>query len=196
MTDSNDVTFDAKVARYDIARLRLGQLVLPFAVVTTVVASRMPSVATATVAFAVLAVGCSLLYSAVKRFGWQPLRFERGGVSIGSTGVRIEQHKVHQWTLLDGSARLYGLGQSFRFQLRSGCEQKASALLRQQFGPPRTLQRRGSNQARMIALGVAVCGLALAALAMVNESQLLAFIGAPAFVLGTATFGALSQRRG
>jgi hypothetical protein len=194
MTDSDDVTLEAKVTRYRIARLRSGQLLLPIAVLTAVAARRFPSVFTVLLAFAVQGIALTLLLTAGKRFGWQRLIFERGAVSIGSTDARIERHKVHRWTIVNGLARLYGLEQSYKLRARNGDEPGLSAFLARRFGPPLTLRRRGSLQARMIALAVGTCGLIGAALAIGIGIGWLAVVGPLAFIFGIATFGALSQR--
>jgi hypothetical protein len=194
MADSDDATIEAKVTQYDIARLRLGQLLVPLAVIATVMARRMPTMLPVSVAFALQALGLAVFLSAAKRFGSQPLRFEGGAVAVGATGVRIERIKVHRWTLVNRVARLYGVKVSYKLSVESGTEHALSALLRSQFGSPVQLDRRGSKQARVLALGVGLAGLVFTVLAIVNDSRVLAFVGAPAFLLGIATFGALSQR--
>ena len=194
MTDSGDVKLEAKVTRYTIARLRLGQLLLPMAFVTAVAARRFPGVFTVCLAVGAQALVLWLFVTAGKRFGWQRLAFEHGGVSIGSTDARIERHKVHRWTIVNGLARLYGLEQSYKLRARGGAEPELSALLARQFGPPLALRRRGSLRARMIALAVGLCGLAGTAFAIGIGITWLAIVGPLAFILGVATFGALSQR--
>lgn len=194
MTDSADVNLQANVTRYHIARLRLGQILLPFAFITAVAAQRFPGVFTVVLALGAQAVVLWLLLSAGKRFGWQRVVFEHGSVSIGSTDARIERHNVHRWTIANGLARLYGLEQSYKLRARSGAEPELSALLARQFGPPLALRRRGSLRARLLALAVGVCGLAGTALAIGIGITWLAIVGPLAFILGVATFGALSQR--
>lgn len=194
MTDSDNAILEAKVTRYNIGRLRLGQMLLPMAVVTTVVARRFPSVFTVVLAVVVQASTLALLISAARRFGWQRIFFKHGGLSIGSTDARLERHKVHRWTIVNGLARVYGLDQSYKIRARSGGESALSAALARCFGPPLTLRRRGSLRARMIALTVGLCGLVSAAVAIGVGISWLAIVGPLAFVLGVATFGALSQR--
>jgi hypothetical protein len=145
-------------------------------------------------AFALQGVGLAVFLSAMKRLGWQPVRFEGGAVSFGQTGVRIERRQVREWTLVGGVARLYGSSTSFRLQTREGSEPAFAVLLRSQFGAPVPLDRRGSKRARMLALGAAAFGVVMSAIAIANDNPLLAVVGAPALVLGLAFFGALSQR--
>jgi len=185
---------DAKIVRYNIARLRLGQLLLPIAVVTTVAARRFPSLFTALLAIGVQASALTLFLSAARRFGWQRVVREDGGLSIGSTDARIERHRVHRWTINNGLARLYGLEQSYKLRARNGADGELSAFLSRCFGPPLTLRRRGSFRARMLALGVALCGLVGGALAIGVGITWLAVVSPLALIFGIATLGALSQR--
>jgi len=194
MTDSDDVTLEANVTRYNIARLRSGQLLLPIAVLTTVAARRFPNVFTVLLVVGVQASALALLLTAGRRFGWQRIVFKHGGLSVGSTDARIERHKVHRWTVVNGLARLYGLEQSYKLRARSGAESELSASLKRCFGQPLTLRRRGSFRARMIALTVGLCGLVGSAVAIGVGITWLAIVGPLAFIFGVATFGALSQR--
>jgi hypothetical protein len=161
---------------------------------TAVAARRFPNVFTVILAVGVQASTLALLHSAGRRFGWQRIVFKHGGLSVGSTDARIERHQVHRWTVVNGLARLYGLKQSYTLRARSGAESELSASLARCFGPPLTLTRRGSFRARMIALTVGLCGLVGAAIAIGVGVTWLAIVAPLAFILGVATFGALSQR--
>jgi hypothetical protein len=194
MSSSNELIVDAKVARFRVARLRLARLLIPVAVGASILARRLPSFWTAAFAFVVIGGNLALFLSAVQRLGWQPLRFERGGLSVGATGVRIERRKVHDWTLVGGLARLYGLEESFAVRARRGNEQEILALIQHHFGPPTALHRRGSRRARLIALGVAVGGIAAIALGIALDALMVLPFAIPGALLGIATFGALSQR--
>lgn len=194
MARAKGSTFEAKVARYRVSRIRLFQLILPVAVGTAAVARHSPTLLTAAVAFGVQAAGVALLLSARTRFGWQTLLFERGGISVGSTGVRIERYRISRWTFVRRSARFYESEQSFKLQASEGAEKDLEALLERQFGAATRLYPRGSFRARMIALAVAGSGLALVALAIVTDTVWPVGIGTVAFILGIAAFGAFSQR--
>lgn len=193
MTDFDHGTLEAKIVRYNIARLRFGQLLLPIAVVTAVAARRLPNVFTVLLAVGVQATTLALFISAGRRFGWQRVVFKHGGLSIGSTDARIERHEVHRWTVNGGLARLYGLEQSYELRARSEASVELSELLSRCFAPPLTLRRRGSFRARVVALTVAVCGLAGTAVAIGVGITWLAIVGPLAFILGVATCGALLQ---
>lgn len=194
MSEPDDVFIEAKVTRYNIARLRLGQVLVPLAVIAAVVAQRAQTTLAAASAFALLGIGFAVFLSAAKRLGWQPLRFEGAVVSFGATGLRMERKQVREWTLIGDVARLYARDLSVKLQARGGSEQVLGALLRSQFGSPVPMDRRGSKRARALALCAAAFGLVMSVLAIVNDNSLLAVVGAPAVVFGIAVFGALSQR--
>jgi hypothetical protein len=175
--------------------LHLYVLLFPLALGIAVVARySAPTVLMGLLVLGIQGVGLALFFSTVKRFGWQPLRFERGGITVGSTGVRIERHKVHRWTLVRRAARLHGGDQSFRLRARRGAEQDLEALLERQFGAPTRLYPRGSFRARMTALAAMAGGLVVAPLAAVNDVMWLFMIGVAAVLIGLSTFLGLSQR--
>ena len=194
MARANGSTFEAKVARYNVARIRLFQLIMPLAVGSAAFARHSPTLLTAVLAFGAQAAGVAVLLSARTNFGWQKLLFERGGISVGSTGVRIERYRISRWTFVRRSARVYEGDQSFKIQAAKGAERDLEAVLERQFGAATRLCPRGSVRARMIALAVAGSGLALVAVAIVTDTVWPAGIGTVAFILGIATFGAFSQR--
>lgn len=194
MPDPDEAVIEAKVTRYSIARLRLAQLLVPLAIVANVLARRAPSVAVVVSSLALLALGFVAFLSAAKRFGWTPLQFEGGAISLGQTGVRVERKRIRSWTLIGTVARLYLSDTSFRLQARRGTEQVLGALLRSQLGSPVSMNRRGSKLARLLALCAALLGLAISALAVAKDNSGLAVVGAPTLILGIAFFGALSQR--
>src|SRR5688572_5309825 len=141
MSDSTPPILEAKATRYNISRLQYGRMLIPIAIFVSIGARAVPNVFTAVLAFGVQGTALYLLLSAAKRFGWQPLVVEQGSVSIGSTGVRLERHKVHEWTMVNGLARLYGVELSYKLRARSGGEEQLSALLERRFGPRTALHR-------------------------------------------------------
>ena len=193
MANPGEATLEVKVTRYDVGRLRLGQLLVPVAVVLTVAARHAPTMTPLFLAFGLQAVGLTVFLTAARRYGWQPLRFEHG-VSFGKTGLHLQPREVRRWTLVGRVARLYGGDTSFKLRVRDGGEQVLDALLRSQFGAPVRLERRGSRSVRMTALAVGLGGIVVCALAIARDSSLLAVFGAPPMMLGFAVFGAMSQR--
>jgi hypothetical protein len=194
MTDPDEAFLEAKVTRYRIGRIRLGQLLVPLAVIVSVFARRVPTTLSILLAFALQGIALAVFLSAMKGFGWQPLRFGDGGVSFGETGLRLLRREVRRWTLIGRIARLYGGEVSFKLQVGEGSETVLGALLQSQFGSPLVMERRGSTRARLVALFAALAGVVLCTFAIARDSALLALLGAPAMVLGLAMFGAMSQR--
>ena len=194
MGSGNESTFEAKVVRFDKSRLHLYVLLFPLSLCVAAVARYSPTVLMGLVVIGIQGAGVALVLRCVKRFGWQPLRFERGGITIGATGVRIERHRISRWTFVRRAARFYESEQSFKIQAREGAEQDLEALLERQFGAATRLFPRGSFRARMTALAVMVSGLVVAPLAAVNDVMWLFMIGVLAFLLGLPALLALSQR--
>jgi hypothetical protein len=160
----------------------------------TVFARRSESVVAMVAMVGVLGVALFALLSAIKRFGKQSIRVERGSVWFGPSHERVRSERVRDWTWLNAVARLYGSDTSYTLKACPGSEAILESSLRGLLGAPQSLQRRGTFRARMIALGVAVLGLASCGAAFMLDSIPLVVAGVPAFGIGIATFGALSQR--
>ena len=192
---SDDIAFEAHVTQYDVTRIRLGQAALPFATIAVVLARRFPNAVSIGAAAVVMALALFAFISAVRRMGWQQLRFEPGVLWFGSTGVHAKRFDVRDWTLVGRVARLDGAATSYRLRIHKGGESALEARLRGVLGrQPTRLKRRGSLRARMIGLGVAGLGLIAVVASFLTEALALTFLGTPAFVFGLATFGALTQR--
>ncbi len=195
MPDPGEGQLEARVTRYNIPRFRLGQALVPIALIATVLARRFPESVPLAAALFAQALAAGAFLSAVRWFGWQKLRSERGTVWFGSTGLRIKRDSVLEWTTVGRTARIYGSDVSFRVRVRAGAEPAIQGVLRPILGKPTALKRRGSKRARTIALGVAVLGLGLVLISFaVVDTIVLTILGTPALVFGIATFGALSQR--
>lgn len=190
----DEAQIDVRVTRYDVQRMRIFQAMIPFAIIVTTVARYFPTptMIAGTVLIQVAALGT--LLSGVKRVGWQPLVFDGGGVAFGSSGFGINRQQMRDWTRVGRVVRLYSSRVSYKLLAREGSELVLAAVLQGQFGRPIPLERRGSRPARTVALGAALLGVTLVALAIANESTAFAIPGGPLLVIGIATFGALSQR--
>jgi hypothetical protein len=192
--ESDEVVIQVKVTRYDIQRLRLLQVLVPLAFIVTTLARRTDSLPLY-VMTAILQGGAIVAWlSATKRLGWQALELKGGGVKFGSTAFGLRREQVRNWTMINRVARLYSSKVSYRVLALGGSEQVVRSILQSQFGQPVALQRRGSVGARMLAVGAALCGLVVVALAIIYERSLLAIAGVPLLLGGFAVFGALSQR--
>jgi len=194
MVGADEVHIEARVTRYNIARFRLGQALVPVALIVTVVARRFPDTVPIAGAFIAQGFVAAAFLSAVRWLGWQPLRFERGAVWFGTTGLHAKQNALRDWTLRDGVVRIYGSDASFKLRVRPGGEPALEALLRGLFGRATRLKRRGSKRARTGALVVALAGLTAVVGSFLADMLALTLLGTPALIAGLATFGALSQR--
>jgi hypothetical protein len=190
----NEESIEARVTRYNVARFRAGQALVPIAIIVTIFARRLPDVVPISAALVAQGLAVLAFLSAIRWLGWQPVRVERSAVWLGSTGVQAPRNRVRDWTYVNGVARLYGADTSFTLRARKGQEAMLEALLRGLLGKPTQLERRGSKRGRIIAISAAVVGLVLVGLAFALDSIPLIVVGMPAFIFGLATFGALSQR--
>jgi hypothetical protein len=194
MVDSGPTGIDARVTRYNVKRFRLGQALVPPAMLITIFARRTEGMVAMIAMAGVLGSAALAFLSAIKRFGWRAVRVERGSVWVGVSDERVRRESVRDWTWLNGVARLYGADANYTLKARSGGEAALESMLRGLFGQPRALQHRGTFRARMIALSVALLGLVSCVSAFMLDSIPLIVVGVPAFGIGLATFGALSQR--
>jgi hypothetical protein len=192
MSDSDEALIEAQVTRYDLARLRVGQLFVPIATISTIAARRNPGVVLYGAAFLLMGFGLFMLISAAKRLGWQPLRFESNAVSFGKS-LRLEAVQVRSWTIVGRVARLYGSKHSTELRFRPGAEIAILALLRSVFGSPIKLDRRGTTRAIAIAACAAAIGLVVTGIAIAQDDKRLLF-GLPVFVFGLVAVGVLSSR--
>jgi hypothetical protein len=160
----------------------------------TVFARRSEDVVAMAAMFGVLGLALLALLSAIKPFGKQSIRVERGSVWFCPSNEHVRGERVREWTWLNAVARLYGSDTSHTLKACPGSEAILESSLRGLLGAPQMLQRRGSHRARLIALGVAVLGLASCGAAFMLDSISLIVAGVPALGIGLATFGALSQR--
>lgn len=194
MVDSGPTGVEARVTRYTVRRFRVGQALIPLAMLVTVLARRSENPVAMVVMVGVLGFTLFALLSAIKRFGEQSIRIDRGSIWFCPSNERVRRERVRDWTWLNGVARLYGSDSSYTLKACSGSEVTLEASLQGLLGAPQSLQRRGTFRARMIALGIAFLGLAACGAAFMLDSIPLIVAGVPAFGIGLATFGALSQR--
>lgn len=185
---------EARVTIYHLAPLRIAQVVLPLAAVTTIFARRSPSVVGWTFAFGLQIFAAVFLFRAIKRRRYQRVHIERGAIQIRELGVCVPRLSIRRWTYSSGLASLYCADGSYRLRARPGQELSLEAALRALLGAPSRLERRGSLTARMIALSIALAGIVATIAAVVSDTAALIVLGLPAFIIGTASFAAMSQR--
>lgn len=183
---------EATAVRYDLAQLRWAQLLVPLAVIVTVVARAVPEAPAIMVALAVQVAAVVQFIRARKKLAAQPLEVMNGKLQLGTSGHSIESTQVSDWTTHGSSARLYGPTYSWRLSANNG--EALEDTLRRVFGRPLQLRRRGSPRARMIAavtffvgLLAAVCGAYINVMPMFIPGLIMALASIP-------VFAALSQR--
>jgi hypothetical protein len=184
---------EARVTRYNLSRLRIGQALVPFAAIANVLARRLPGAVTWTIG-GVLIVGALVAFlSAAKHLGLQRSRFEHGALVFGDSGVKASTAAFRRWTYDAGIARLYGSAFSFRLHAKQGCGDAMRLALSHGLGAPLELTRRGSPRARALALCVTIFGAISSGFGLAHSATLIV-IGVPCFLFGAGALGALSQK--
>jgi hypothetical protein len=194
VTEAKVETLPVRVVRYNVSMLRLGQTLIPLALLCTVVARHIPGPVTA-VASIGLSVTCLGLFALARRgLGRRILQIVGGKLAFAGAELEISPAAVAHWTLSERTARLYGPKASWKLTVARGDVEVLRDSLRHAFGKPLSVHRRGSLRARKVALSVAIVGAFLVVLAFYFDLLPLALLGTPCAVLGLATLGALSQK--
>lgn len=181
-----------EIVRYQVTRVRLGQGLVPLAMVAGVLARATGGIA---VYVALALISASVISFALSRrsFGRQPLRIVRGKVEVSDAPPIVPAH-LGRWTMAGPTARLYGKEISWRVVADAGHEDRVRSSLALVLGQPLLLGQRGSRRARMVALTACAAGLALVGLSLVSDGTALLMVGIFSAIAGFATFGALSQK--
>jgi hypothetical protein len=182
--------------RVDQARLRLGQTIVPVALIFRTLAKHFPSLVIDAVGLVILAVGVVTIFSARRRLGRQSLRPHVEKLSVGDASPEISSATVSRWTFDRGIARLQGGQVSWQLRAETEDGDELRATLERVIGPPLSLTRRGTPRARIIALSCAAAGVAIVVVGIRSDTVVVAGIGTIATIMGIATFGAFSQRVG
>ena len=190
----SDQALCARVTKYSLPRIRLAQLLIPFAFIASVWARRQFGAATVAAAIMLQLVIGFVFLGAIKRLGKQPIRIDDGTLWIG-TQESIPRAAAQRWTRSDSGVTVYSREAIHRLCVDRGSELDLETCLRQLIGEPTKLRRRGSPRARIAAVSVACVGLGLTVSSFtIYDSIVPIVIGIPSFVFGIAAFGALSQR--
>lgn len=182
----------AVVKRTLASRWRLGQMVVPVAMILGVVARRTENTVAYSAAAGALILAAMAFLSARRKFRRVQIRAEGKHITATLAGEPISISGVHAWTVHDGTARVYDPtgGWAFRDQDTTSL----ASLLTSAFGPPLALRRRGTDRGRFSALCVACAGGLSAAAGFGAGSVPVVVAGLPMFIFGIVCFGALSQR--
>jgi hypothetical protein len=190
----NEVT-GATIVRYDVAKIRVGQAVVPVAIVAGVVFRHFPGIVSGALAIAAQLVALLIFARARRGLGRQVVRVERGKVKLGELVLEIVPAHVARWTMDGRTARLYAGQVSWKLTAVGDNGDALRVVLSRVLGKPIALSRRGSPRARLMALIVGLVGLAMIALAIAYQLNMaFVFIGVPAVIMGFATFATLTQK--
>jgi hypothetical protein len=192
---SGDNSIRARVTEYRPDRLRLMQTFLSIGVITTTIARHSfgPIMAgTATIALVATVV---TLWRATRSTTGQKITVKEGAIRLGDRHPKITRADVRRWTYSRNTASLHCGETNYRVSTGAVDGPALERSLTEFLGAPEPLEYRGSLEARLIALCVALTGLVLLIVAFAtNRSLVLIFIGIPSFILGFATFATFSQR--
>jgi hypothetical protein len=193
--NSSDQALLAHVTKFNLAQLRIAQVLIPMAILTTALARHRPEAFSIALTVGTHVAAVAALFMAIRRIGLRPIRQDGGTLRIGDPAVEVSRSTVRRWTFSNGVATLYGRDATYRLRAETGQSATLESSIRTWLGAPETLERRGSPGARLVALCIALSGLALTVAAFVYlDSVTVLVVGVPCFIVGTATYAALSQR--
>jgi hypothetical protein len=171
------------------------QAFLSIGVITTTIARHGfgPIIAgAATIAFVATVV---TLWRATSSTTGQRIAVEEGALRLGERYPKITRADVRRWTYSRNTASLHCGEINYRVSTGAFDGPALVRCLTEFLGAPEPLEYRGSLEARLIALCIALTGLLLLIVAFATDQSLvLIFIGIPSFILGFATFATFSQR--
>jgi hypothetical protein len=190
----SESALSVRLVRYDIKRLRWGQLFAPVAGIATVAARRLPGPVSFTVAVASLSLALFAFVTARRGFGRRALILEGRCLRFGAQAPEIRPASVASWTWDTSTARLYGSDLSWRLTTDRANADEIRATLTTAFGKPKLLRRRGSARARGTAFAVLLAGAAMTGAGIGFQLTACAVLGVLGLIGGIAAFGALSQK--
>jgi hypothetical protein len=190
----SESALSVRLVRYDVKKLRWGQLFAPVTGIATVAARRLPGPVSLTVAVASLTLALFAFVTARRGFGRRALVLEGRCLRFGAHAPEIRPASVTSWTWDAPTARLYGAELSWRLATDNANADGVRAALTTAFGKPKLLSRRGSARARGIAFAVLLAGAATTGAGIGFQLTACAVLGVLGLIGGMAAFGAQSQK--
>lgn len=184
-----------RAVRYDPKKLRLGQSIVPFAMLATIATRYVPGPAP-WIAAAILQVAAVVtLLRGRSSLGSCTLRHADGRLRL-ATRIKnvVLAQRLNDWTIDGGQARLYATDESWRIRVAPADRGQLRDLLTASFGPPRELRERGSRRAQHIAAAVSVLGIGLLVVAFAYDIVVLGPIGMLCLIGGWGTHSALKAK--
>jgi hypothetical protein len=182
------------VVRYDVAKLRIVQSLVPFAVLATIAARHLESSAGYLLAFALQLAIVVVFLNARRGYGQQTLVHDGAGLRLVESAETLSRRNTPRWTVVNRTARLYGSRWSYKLRVDAAHKDDLASLVHAGLGAPIVLRRRGTPRARMGALCAAIGGAIAVACAFAFDSVALVVVGALAMTSGLIALGVLSQR--
>jgi hypothetical protein len=182
------------LVRYDVKKLRWGQVLVPIATIATVAARRLPGPVSLSIAVGSLALALLAFVTSRHGFGRRALTLEGRRLHFGEGSLQIHPANVTSWTWDAHTARLYGAAVSWRLATDSAHADDVRAALTTAFGKPKLLRRRGTARARGGAFAVLLAGAAMVVAGIALQLMACAVAGILALIGGLTAFGALSQK--
>lgn len=181
-------SFPVVATRYDLRKLRLAQLIVPLAMMGSVLARRTMSPIAIAMAVVLMVVGAYTLLK-LKTTRRRNLSVRRGTLRLDDESIHPNQLSLWRWQ--GDRARLY-LHTGAMVLRAPDAPAALQAQLRSVFGAPVEFARRGSPRARWLAVAVFLTGAALTAIGLTVGSHI-ASAGVLMVIGGFAAFGTLSQ---
>ena len=184
-----------RAVRYDPKNLRLGQSIVPFAMLATIATRYVPGPAP-WIAAAILQVAAVVTFVRGRSsLGACTLRHADGRVRIATSLKNVVVPlRLNDWTIDDRQARLYATDESWRIRVAPVDRSQLRILLAACFGPPRELRERGSRRAQQVAAAIGVLGIALLGIGFAYDIVVLGPIGMLGLIGGWGTHAALKAK--
>lgn len=186
----HDVTLDVLTTRFNIRRIRLGQLLIPLTAIVTPLATR---------SMGPVALVASVLLSGVAIWSFVSARTKRAvKLCLRDHALYLGSEAIHTaasgtWSWMGERATLFLPDGNVAVRARSRADAPAlQSLLRSVLGTPLKYRRRGSLSARITAASALFTGFGLTSFGFAYGS-VVAPIGLMLIVFGGAALGALSQ---
>lgn len=184
----------ARVVRWHPERVRLGQSLLPVAMLVGIMARRTGGTVLFAAAFATIGVALAILLGARRGFAGASVSVERGRIRLGPREPPIVASEVRRWAFDGATARIQGASVTWSIRASSADTPALGAALRSALGRPVLLTPRGSQPARRAAFVVGASGVLFVALALGLGLMPLFPVGLLCIIGGVTAFGALSQK--
>jgi hypothetical protein len=183
----------AQVVRYDVRKTAVVRNAVPILVLVTTL-SRYAGTYAMVAALVLQAMVLALFVRARTNLKHQTLRGQHDALIIVHANQTVRRRATTGWTLSKNTARVYGKQYSYRLKAAPDQSDALAGLLAQALGARTETKPRGSARARSVALAISIGGVLALGVGFVMEILPLGLFGIAGAIIGSATFGALSQQ--